>query len=44
VIGIREIAGRKIGSGTTGEVTKRLDIAFDAFVTDYVERRLATNR
>jgi branched-chain amino acid aminotransferase len=44
VIGIREIAGRKIGNGSMGEVTKRLDIAFDAFVTDYVERRLATNR
>ena len=44
VIGIREIAGRKIGNGTMGEVTKRLDAAFDAFVKDYVERRLATNR
>jgi len=44
VIGIREIAGRKIGNGSTGPVTKRLDIAFDAFVKDYVERRLATNR
>jgi branched-chain amino acid aminotransferase len=44
VIGIREIAGRKIGNGTTGEVTKRLDVAFDAFVKDYVERRMATNR
>ena len=44
VIGIREIAGRKIGSGSTGEVTKRLDIAFDSFVKDYVERRMAANR
>jgi branched-chain amino acid aminotransferase len=44
VIGIREIASRQIGNGTTGEVTKRLDVAFDAFVADYVERRLATNR
>jgi branched-chain amino acid aminotransferase len=44
VIGIREIAGRKIGNGTTGAVTKRLDVAFDAFVKDYVERRLAANR
>lgn len=44
VIGIREIAGRKIGNGSAGPVTKRLDIAFDAFVKDYVERRLATNR
>ena len=44
VIGIREIAGRKIGNGTTGAVTNRLDVAFDAFVKDYVERRLAANR
>jgi branched-chain amino acid aminotransferase len=44
VIGIREIAGRKIGNGSAGPVTKRLDVAFDAFVKDYVERRLATNR
>jgi branched-chain amino acid aminotransferase len=44
VIGIREVAGRKIGNGTTGEVTKRLDVAFDAFVKDYVERRLASSR
>jgi len=39
VIGVREIAGRKIGNGAMGEVTKRLDAAFDAFVKDYVERR-----
>ena len=44
VIGIREIAGRKIGNGTTGAVTKRLDLAFDAFVNDYVSRRLAASR
>jgi branched-chain amino acid aminotransferase len=44
VIGIREIAGHKIASGTTGDVTKRLDLAFDAFVKDYVERRMAANR
>jgi D-alanine transaminase len=44
VIGICEIAGRKIGDGTTGGVTKRLDVVFDAFVKDYVERRMATNR
>src|SRR5260221_14038749 len=44
VIGIREFAGRKISNGPTGAVTKRLDVAFDAFVMDYVERRLAANR
>ena len=41
VIGVREIAGRTIGDGKMGEVTKRLDRAFDGFVKDYVERRLA---
>jgi len=41
VIGVREIAGRTIGDGKMGEVTKRLDKAFDGFVKDYVERRLA---
>ena len=44
VIGIREIAGRKIGDGATGVVTKKLDVVFDSFVKDYVERRMATNR
>jgi branched-subunit amino acid aminotransferase/4-amino-4-deoxychorismate lyase len=39
VIGVREIAGRTIGDGKMGAVTKRLDAAFDAFVKDYVERR-----
>jgi len=41
VIGVREIAGRQIGAGVTGEMTKRLDEAFEAFVKDYVGRRLA---
>jgi len=44
VIGIREIAGHKIGNGATGEVTKRLDLAFDSYVKDYVERRMVANR
>jgi branched-chain amino acid aminotransferase len=44
VIGVSEIAGRKIGSGDAGPVTQKLDAALDAFVTDYVERRLAANR
>src|SRR5208283_5831002 len=44
VIGVSEIAGKTIGSGGVGEVTKRLDAAFDAFVKDYVERRVAANR
>jgi branched-chain amino acid aminotransferase len=41
VIGVREIAGRKIGTGATGEMTKKLDEVFEAFVKDYVGRRLA---
>ena len=44
VIAVREVAGRRIGEGKMGPVTKRLDTAFDAFVKDYVDRRLATNR
>ncbi len=44
VIAVREIAGRTIGDGKMGPVTKRLDTAFDAFVKDYVDRRLATSR
>ena len=39
VIGVREIAGRPIGEGKMGPVTKRLDTAFDAFVKEYVERK-----
>jgi branched-chain amino acid aminotransferase len=39
VIGVREIAGRTIGDGKMGTVTKRLDVAFDAYVKEYVERR-----
>jgi branched-chain amino acid aminotransferase len=44
VIGVREIAGRTIGDGQMGEVTKKLDKAFDAFVKEYVGRRLAAER
>jgi branched-chain amino acid aminotransferase len=39
VIGVREIAGKTIGDGTMGAVSKRLDTAFDAYVKEYVERR-----
>ena len=41
VIGVREIAGRPIGSAGKGEITRKLDEAFDAFMEDYVSRRLA---
>lgn len=44
VIGVREIAGKTIGDGTMGRVTKRLDKAFEAFVKEYVDRRLAAER
>jgi branched-chain amino acid aminotransferase len=44
VIGVKEIAGHIIGSGTSGEITNRLDVAFEAYVREYVSRRLATNR
>lgn len=39
VIGVQEIAGRTIGNGAMGAVTKRLDGAFDGYVKEYVERR-----
>jgi branched-chain amino acid aminotransferase len=44
VIGVKEIAGHVIGNETTGPMTLKLDEVFEAFVTDYVERRLASSR
>jgi branched-chain amino acid aminotransferase len=44
VIGVKEIAGRTIAGGTTGRITAKLDEAFEAYINDYVERRLATSR
>jgi branched-chain amino acid aminotransferase len=44
VIGVKEIAGRTIADGMTGIITKKLEEVFDAYINDYVERRLATSR
>ena len=44
VIGVKEIAGHTIADGKTGPLTRKLDEAFEAYINDYVERRLATNR
>lgn len=44
VIGAKEIAGHAIADGSTGPITKKLDEAFDAYISDYVERRLAASR
>jgi len=44
VIGVKEIAGRVMGSGVTGELTKKLDEAFEAYLNDYVDRRLTASR
>jgi branched-chain amino acid aminotransferase len=44
VIGVKEIAGRIIGAGVSGELTKKLDAAFEAYLNDYVDRRLAASR
>jgi branched-subunit amino acid aminotransferase/4-amino-4-deoxychorismate lyase len=44
VIGVKEIAGHTIASGVTGDLTKKLEEVFEAYVNDYVERRLATSR
>lgn len=43
VIGVTEIAGQVIADGRTGPVTKKLDDVFEAYVKEYVERRLATS-
>jgi branched-chain amino acid aminotransferase len=44
VIGVKEIAGHVIAGGVTGEITKKLDEAFEGYIDEYVERRLATSR
>lgn len=44
VLAVKEIAGRTIANGETGAITKKLDEAFDAFIREYVDRRLATSR
>ncbi len=44
VIGVKEIAGRVIGVGVAGPLTKKLDDIFEAYVKEYVERRLAASR
>ena len=44
VIGVKEIAGRAIPGGGNGEITNRLDNAFEGYVREYVSRRLASNR
>jgi branched-chain amino acid aminotransferase len=42
LIGVGEIAGHKIAAAP-GALTRRLEEAFAAYVTDYVSRRLATS-
>jgi branched-chain amino acid aminotransferase len=44
VLGVKEIASHVAGSGATGDITKKLDEVFEAYVRDYVDRRLATSR
>jgi branched-chain amino acid aminotransferase len=44
IIGVKEIAGRVIASGASEELTKKLDEAFEAYLNDYVDRRLAASR
>jgi branched-chain amino acid aminotransferase len=41
VIGVKEIAGQTIGGGSSGNIARRLENAFDAHVKDYVIRRLS---
>ena len=42
LIGVAEIAGHKIAAGP-GPLTRRLEDAFSAYVTEYVSRRLASS-
>lgn len=44
VIGVKQIATRTIADASTGPITKKLDEVFDLYISDYVERRLATSR
>lgn len=44
LIAVREIAGHPVGAGGIGQVTRRLDEVFEAYVIDYIERRMAANR
>jgi len=44
VIGVKEIAGRVMGAGVTGGLTKKLDETFESYLNDYVDRRLAASR
>jgi branched-chain amino acid aminotransferase len=43
-IGVKEIGGHQIGSGEIGPITKKLDDAFEEYMNEYVERRLASSR
>jgi len=43
VIGVTEIAGHTIANGKTGPITLKLDEAFEGYINDYIERRLATS-
>ena len=43
IIGVKEIAGHTIANGETGALTKKLDDVFEAFILEYVERRLAAS-
>jgi branched-chain amino acid aminotransferase len=43
-IGVKEIGGHQIGSGKIGPITKKLDDAFEEYMNEYVERRLASSR
>lgn len=43
-IAVKEIAGHTIADGAMGPLTKKLDEAFEGYMNDYVERRLASSR
>jgi len=41
---VKEIAGHMIAGGAPGALARKLEEVFEAYVNDYVERRLATSR
>ena len=44
VIGVREIDGHTIAHGGLGPTARKLDEVFEAYIHDYIDRRLAASR
>jgi len=44
VIAVKAVGEREVGGGRMGPLTKKLDEVFEAYINEYVERRLAASR